>query len=270
MTKTMANDPTVDDAIGAIIDQLRTRPTELRNYGYDVYLPLVWNNYAIASEMVLAGDRYALDRVGPLLSPTFYAAAWELCRRGLLRPSVRNVTGQSDGGGGNGYCLTPTGERWLEAADPYLHIPSEPARLAAILASFSVKFGSGFNQRAQEAVKCYNALAYLACCAMSGAAAESILLAAAIARRGDANSVLKDYRTAGGRARVEKSLLGQVGEPTSSRFHTFTDLLNYWRDDSSHGVASTIAEPEAFDALSRLMRFAHFVNDQWAALTGKP
>jgi hypothetical protein len=102
MTKTMANDPTVDDAIGAIIDQLRTKPTELRNYGYDVYLPLVWNNYAIASEMVLAGDRYALDRVGPLLSPTFYAAVWELCRRGLLRPSVRNVTGQSGGGNGQG------------------------------------------------------------------------------------------------------------------------------------------------------------------------
>jgi len=45
--------------------------------------------------------------------------------------------------------------------------------------------------------------------------------------------------------------------------------LNYWRDDSSHGVASTIDEPEAFDALSRLMRFAYFVSDHWAALTKK-
>jgi hypothetical protein len=49
----------------------------------------------------------------------------------------------------------------------------------------------------------------------------------------------------------------------------FMGLLHYWRDDSSHGVASTIDGPEAFDALSRLMRFAHFVNDQWASLTEK-
>jgi hypothetical protein len=248
---------------------MRTRPTEIRYYGYDVYLPRVWNLHAIESKMVLAGDRYALDHVGPRVSPTFYAAAWELCRRGVLRPGIQNVTGQSDGGSGNGYSITPTGERWLASADPQLHIPTEPSRLAAILAGFSPKFGPGFEQRAQEAVKCYNAVAYLACCAMSGAAAESILLAAAIARRGDDGSVLRDYRSAGGRTRVERSLLGQVGEPTSSRFHMFMDLLNYWRDDSSHGVASAIDEPEAFDALSRLLRFAHFVNDQWPALTGK-
>ena len=232
-------------------------------------MPFAWNLYAIASKMVLAGDRYALERVGPRVSRTFYAAAWELCRRGILRPSVRDVTGQSDGGSGNGYSVTPTGERWLASADPGLHIRTESSRLAAIFAGLAPRFGPGFNQRAQEAVKCYNAGAYLACCTMCGAAAESILLAVVIARRGDEASVFRDYRASGGRTRVEKSLLGQAGEPTSSRFHTFMDLLNYWRDDSSHGVASTIDEPEAFDALSRLLRFAHFVNDQWAALTGK-
>jgi hypothetical protein len=269
MTETMATDPTVDDAIGAIMELIRTRPSELRDYGYDVYLPMVWNRYAIDTKMVSAGDRYALDRVGPQVSGTFYAAAWELCRRGILRPGIRNVTGQSDGGGGNGYSVTPMGERWLASADPRFHIPTEPTRLAAILAGLASRFGPGFDQRAQEAIKCYNAIAYLACCAMCGAAAESVLLAAAIARRGDTNSVLRDYRAGGGRTRVANSLLGQVGEPTSSRFRTFMDLLNYWRDDSSHGVASTIDEPEAFDALSRLMRFAHFVNDHWVALTDK-
>jgi len=263
----VATEPTVDDAIGIIVDAIRTRPTEIGAYGYDVYLPQIWNAYAIASNIVLSGDRSALDRVGPQLSEPFYAAAWELCRRGLLRPSIRNVRGQSDGGGGNGYSVTPAGVRWIESADPRLHIPAEPSRLAAILAGFSPRFGSGFNQRAQEAVKCYNALAYLACCAMCGAAAESILLAVAIDRRGDEVSVLKEYRAGGGRARVEKGLLGQVAEPVSARFRTFTDLLNYWRDDSSHGVSSTIGEPEAFDALSRLMRFALFATDQWALLT---
>jgi hypothetical protein len=272
MTETVVSDPTVDDAIAIIIDLIRNRQTEIRQYGYDAYLPLVWNNYAIASKMVPAGDRYALERVGPRVSGTFYAAAWELCRRGTLRPGVRDSTGPftTIGSSGDGYSITPMGERWLASADPRLHIPTDPARLATILAGFSTKFGPGFEQRAQEAVKCYNAQTYLACCAICGAAAESILLAVAINRRGDAASVLRDYRAGGGRTRVERSLLGQVGEPVSLRFHMFMDLLNYWRDDSSHGVATTIDEPEAFDALSRLMRFAHFVNDQWAALTGKP
>lgn len=273
MTENMANDPTVDDAMGIIIDFIRTKPTEISEYGYDVYLPFVWNKYAIASKMVDAGDRSALDRIGPRVSGTFYAAAWELCRRGTLRPSVRDSTkGQPipAGSGGNGYSITPMGERWLSSTDLRLHIPTDPARLATILAGFSTKFGPGFDQRAQEAVKCYNALTYLACCAMCGAAAESILLAVAIDHRRDAEAVLRDYRASGGRTRVERSLLGQVGEPVSSRFRMFMDLLNYWRDDSSHGIASAIDEPEAFDALSRLMRFAHFVSDQWATLTGKP
>ena len=64
----MASEPTVDDAIAIITDLIRTRQTELRNYGYDVYLPMVWNVYAIASKMVVAGDRYALERVGPQVS----------------------------------------------------------------------------------------------------------------------------------------------------------------------------------------------------------
>jgi hypothetical protein len=47
------------------------------------------------------------------------------------------------------------------------------------------------------------------------------------------------------------------------------DLLNFWRDDSSHGTPSTISDIEAYDALSRLLRLAHFTSDHWALLTGK-
>jgi hypothetical protein len=104
---------------------------------------------------------------------------------------------------------------------------------------------------------------------MCGAAAESILLALAIDHRGNAREVLREYRTAQGRVRVENHLLGQVGEPTRSRFRAFMDLLNFWRDDSSHGTLSTIADPEAYDALSRLLRLAHFATDHWAVLTSK-
>jgi hypothetical protein len=44
----VTSDPTVDDdAIGIIIDQVQTKQTKIHEYGYDVYLPFVWNNYAI-------------------------------------------------------------------------------------------------------------------------------------------------------------------------------------------------------------------------------
>jgi hypothetical protein len=41
MTETVVSDPTVDDAIAIIIDLIRNRQTEIGQYGYDVYLPLV-------------------------------------------------------------------------------------------------------------------------------------------------------------------------------------------------------------------------------------
>jgi len=268
----MANNPNVDDAICAILDLIRRRRSDISANGYDVYLSAVCNIYAIESGMVLAGDRN-VDRVGMGLSPIFAAAGWELCRRGILRPGVQNIALHHPLNAfspDRGYSITPAGERWFATANPLLYVPTDPSRLTAMLTSFSPKFGPGFGQRAEEAVKCYNALAHLACCAMSGAAAESILLALAIERREDADAVLGDYRASRGRTRVEKNLLGQVGEPTKSRFHTLMDLLNYWRDDSAHGTLSGIGDPEAFDALSRLLRLAHFATEHWTLLTGKP
>ena len=132
---------------------------------------------------------------------------------------------------------------------------------------FADRFGPGYHQRAQEAVKCYIAQAHMACCAMCGAAAESILLSAAIAKSGDEEAVLKEYQTAAGRGRVEKRLLGNVKADTRRRFETFTDLLNYWRDTSSHGRTVARSELESFDALSRLLRFSLFVDERWDELT---
>jgi hypothetical protein len=265
----MPKDLTVDDGMSAILDQIRTARSMVGNHGFDVYLPKVCNIYAIQRGMVLAGDR-DVDRVGAQLWPTFSAAGWELCRRGILRPGAKEKPAFNSSSSQLGYSITPAGEAWLAAADPQYFVPSDPSRWAAMLASFSAKFGPGFAQRAEEAVKCYNALAYLACCTMCGAAAESILLALAIAQRGNPDAVVRDYRAGGGRGRVEKALLGQVGEPTKSRFHTFMDLLGYWRDDSSHGIRIGIGDPEAFDALSRLLRVAHFATEHWTVLTGKP
>jgi hypothetical protein len=74
-------------------------------------------------------------------------------------------------------------------------VSTEPQRFAQMLAPYIKRFGPGFHERAQEAVRCYGAHAYLAWCAMCGASAESILLAAAIAKRGE-QQVLKTYASA--------------------------------------------------------------------------
>lgn len=88
---------------------------------------------------------------------------------------------------------------------------------------------------------------------MSGAAAESILLAWTITRTGDEGAVLRAYAAAGGRGRVEKMLLGHATAQLTDRVRSFTDLLKYWRDASAHGAETTISEIEAYDALGRLL-----------------
>ena len=105
---------------------------------------------------------------------------------------------------------------------------------------------------------------------MSGAAAESILLATAIAKSSDEQQVLKDYTSANGRARVTKYVLGQATERLKREFDAYLSLLKYWRDEASHGKQSQIADNEAYTSLAMLLRFVVFVNDNWTDLTGQP
>lgn len=44
-------------------------------------------------------------------------------------------------------------------------------------------------------------------------------------------------------------------------------LLKYWRDSSAHGKAVRIQEPEAYQSLALLLRFALFARDRWDTLT---
>jgi hypothetical protein len=211
----------------------------------------------------LYGSRRAAD-----LSPAFYEAAWELCRRGILRPGIKKLGEQAtaEGSGGNGYSVTALGRSWIEqgAAGALL---AGPDRLSQMFGQLSQKLGSGFLQRATEAVRCHASGAYIAFCAMCGAAAESVLLAVAIAKRGNEAAILASYRTANGRRRVIESVIGQARQAIADPFRSATGLLAYWRDDAAHGVASTITEIEAHEALARLLRFAQFTNDNWDELT---
>ena len=210
----------------------------------------------------------AWDTTGSL-PPPFLNAAWHLCQRGILRPGTMTFRAQpaSDGGVGQGFSVTPFGATWLREADHLDLIPTvEPDRFAKMLAAAGARSGPGFLERAQEAVRAYNAGAFLATCTMCGAAAESILVALAIARSADEPRVLEMYASAGGTSKVQTLLLDGQAKTIRDELGRYVALLKYWRDNSAHGKAVRIREPEAYQALALLLRFALWVEDNWTKL----
>lgn len=260
----------IDDAIQILIDYVRGRYPSRENrssYGYEIYIPIAFLNYCHHVRPGGLRHGYVSDQPeAPELIPVFRDAAWELCRRGIFRPGL---PGPADGQGnpdGDGFSVTAAGRAWLERADEVLFIPLEPSRFVQLIEPFRTMYGDGFFQRAQEAIRCHFATAYLACCVMCGAATESIMLRAAINKKGDEETVLKEYRRAGGRRHVENMIVGQVRGQLADQFRSQTDMLAYWRDESAHGGVSDINEWAASEALARLLRLAYFVRDHWDEL----
>jgi hypothetical protein len=252
----------IEDAATFIVNFI-ARPRAAAAYsdnGYDVYMPNVAAAYLAEVENVpqhLVRDHPRSRE----LMPFFFDAAWDLCRRGVLRPGVPNG-GNTDN---KGYSVTSLGRSWIESGA--LPMVLETTRLAKLFASLSSRLGVGFLQRANEAARCHSFGANLAACAMSGAAAESIVLAAAIAKTGDEAAVLKNYMSAQGRKRTIDSIIHGARAGIAEPFKAATDLLAYWRDEAAHGTASEISEIEAHTALGRLVRFAQFASDNWSELT---
>lgn len=253
---------TQEDATKLFIEWLRNpQYGGYTKYGYDIYLPSLVRVYLERNNI----DHYQIENYLSRLSPLFYNAAWEFCRRGVIRPGVSAHGNQAteDGSAGNGYSITPFGQKWLEEDSNNDFVPTEPERFAQMLEPFREKFGAGFHHRAQQAIRCYGAHAYLACCAMCGAAAESILLATAITKTNNENDVLSRYCSANGRKKIEDILLGQANRSLKEEFNGFNSLLKYWRDEAAHGQASNINENEAYTAIAMLLRFAMFVDRKW-------
>ena len=96
---------TLEDATKLIISLLRN-PDHKRavSYGYDIYLPTLV--YIYLNDQ--AQGRVNAEVEFTKLSPIIYAAAWELCRRGIIRPGVNKHGGQAttDGQAGNGYSMS--------------------------------------------------------------------------------------------------------------------------------------------------------------------
>jgi len=257
-----------DDAMGLLLRWLRSPDHgDYSRYGYGVYLPSIVRTY-LQKEKGIRSD----IEIEPILRetmPVLYACAWELCRRGILRPGIREYGAQvtDDGSAGNGYSITPFGQSWLQEKDKDDFVPTEPERFGKMLSPYKDRYGASFHQRAQEAIRCYGAHAYLACCAMCGAAAESILIATAIAKSSDENKILKEYLSSNGRRKVENIVLGKVKEQLRDEYRGFTMLIKYWRDAAAHGAQTNITDNEAYTALALLLRFALFANDNWEELT---
>ena len=255
----------IEDATAFIVDFIAgpRAAAAYSDYGYDVYVPNVVAAYLADVEKIpqhLVRDHPR----GRELTPFFFDAAWELCRRGVLRPGVPN-SGNADN---KGFSVTNLGRSWI-ASGALAPIVLDMRRLSELFASLSNRLGLGFLQRANEAALCHSFGANLAACAMCGAAVESIVLAIAIAKTGDEGAVLKTYLAHQGRKRTIDSIIHGARAGIADAFKAATDLLSYWRDEAAHGTASEISEIEAHTALARLMRFAQFACDNWTALTDR-
>lgn len=263
----MPEAPTLEDAILFTVTFLRggsSASDGYASYGYELYVPNVVRNYYRETHNREISEGSSEER---LIARPFLDAAWELCRRGVLRSGVKTLNLQSthDGSAGSGFSVTAFGRVWLDEPAHDTFVPTEPERFAQLLEPYKRKFGLGFHERAQQAIRCYGAHAYFACCAMCGAAAESMMLAAATAKFGE-TEVAKIYAGATGRSKIENALTGQVEDRLRRELQSCTNLLKYWRDSSAHGLALNIGDNEAFTSIALLLRLAVSVDQNWVQL----
>jgi hypothetical protein len=255
--------PSEEKALEFVTELMRGQQNIGHQY-YDVHLPTLIGLYV--SQRIPPAPGVGIDQnlIEAIAGP-FVSATWTLCRFGVLRPGPNQLDsfGQFRGEA-TGYCYTEFGRRWLKETPPIL--PTFPNKLTDLLLGFGKQFGDAYRLRCNDAVLAHNGLAYYACCAMVGAAAEAILLTAAVKKLGE-DKATKLYFNKNGRSNLLKSLLGQQRDSLRNDFMRHTELITYWRDQSSHGHQTGISENEAYVALSGLLRFAHFAADHWDELT---
>ena len=262
---------TIDDAMEYILDFLSdvsSKRNSFSNYGYDFFIRNVITFYVREREGMSSHvvDEQQTNRVA-FLFPVFMDAAWLLCRKGIIRPSVATLDGQGVANN-QGFSLTAIGQDWLTRRQETPTFPSDPSRFGALIEQFRDMLGKGFYQRAQEALGCYSFGNYLAACVMAGAATESILLRIAIAKAGgDEKQVLRDYKGTSGTQKIENRITQPLKKPLADPFKDLTALIGYWRNEAAHGEESDISETEAYIAITKLLRFAEFSRRNWTQLT---
>jgi hypothetical protein len=266
MNTPISNPPSIEDACDALIEMLRKPEAyRLTDGKYDVLIQTVCSHYAGMAGIRL--DQSNTQAVTEPLSRVFQEAAWTLCRLGVLRPGFRMESfGQN--GDMRGYAITEFGRKWIAEDEHPAFVPTDQSRLIDLLTKDAALFGPVYMLRANDAARCYSAHAYYACCAMIGAAAESIMLSAGISKLTEQVALTVYRANAGRHALIEKILKGCP--PYVARdFRLHADLINLWRDESAHAHDAAIGEAEAFTSMRGLIKFAHFAADRWKHLTAK-
>lgn len=233
-------------------------------YGFDVYIPNLVAKYLKFQGFDQEQSRWHSAQASQV-APKFLDTCWEMCRRGILRPSWAGADDQNLVGPGYGYSFTTEGRQWLLSSTSG-HLLASTGRMGELFIQYRSQFGEGYFERSQEAVKAFNARAFLACCAMCGAAAESILLATAIEKEKDEKKVMSMYLAARGRANIENLLFGSKSNHIRSEVASGLDILKHWRDAAAHGSATNITETEANVALLLLLKFAEVTKSRWTEL----
>jgi hypothetical protein len=78
---------------------------------------------------------------------------------------------------------------------------------------------------------------------MCGTSAESIILAAAIAKEKDEKEILKKYSSANGRRTIETIPIGKARKQIQDDYKAYSTLLKYWRDEATtvrHQISTTM------------------------------
>lgn len=236
-------------------------------HGYDVYIPLVIDSWIQEHHGLLEG--HPRSEAEMEVSGAFLDGAWELCLRGVLRPGVNVRRGHAipGGSGGQGFAITEYGHEFFSEEAEEFYVPTQPDAFGKLLDPLKGRFGSGFHERAQQAVICLYAHADLACCAMCGAAAESILLAVAIAKTGDEAKILQTYQSKDGLRDIENIVLGQADDRIKREFMELTALIGYWRNEAADDLVTDISSSQARTSIATLLRHAMFVDSNWDDLT---
>jgi hypothetical protein len=250
---------TLDDAISISI--LSLKAGDAAQYGYDLYPSFL----ADVEAHRVHGHGHEKDQYALKISHVFFDAAWELCRRGLLRPGVRSKMQQAVPEGG--YSLTIAGSEKLANLDESSIIVMQPGALAAALSAYRDRFGDAFHARSQEAIKCRNAEAWLACCAMAGAAAESVLLSVAIAKTADETGAYKKYNATGGRQKILSLITANLPDRQKENLSNFTGIISLWRDEAAHGAPTELTTANADESMRQLLHMCQWVVKHWEVLT---
>jgi hypothetical protein len=126
----------LDEAIAILVDLLQR--DQAKAYGYDLYPP---KGAEAASGQLPQQDHQQREAKTRELAPIFFDAAWELCRRGLVRPGVRGIHDQAVPE--QGYSLTQAGRAMLVDIDPATIMVMQPGSLARTFAGYKDLFGGG-------------------------------------------------------------------------------------------------------------------------------